>query len=142
MNIENKHSLACEVLRVLRSGATFAIYDIMRTAAGELIYPVPWAATIETSKLAYPSQYEQALIDAGFEIMTVNDRRDFSLDFFAKVQRRTKAAGGVPPLGLHTLMQASTSAKISNMVANIKAGLIAPFEIIARKPDTHALFRH
>ena len=41
MNIEDKESLCVEISRVLRPGSRFAIYDLMRTAEGELSYPLP-----------------------------------------------------------------------------------------------------
>ena len=55
MNIEDKESLCREVARVLHSGAIFAIYDVMQTAEGELLFPVPWATTKETSAVDSPN---------------------------------------------------------------------------------------
>ncbi len=68
MNIEDKAQLFNEVYRVLRSGAPFGIYDVMRIKDGELSYPVPWATEKSTSNLATPDQYKQALINAGIEV--------------------------------------------------------------------------
>ena len=133
MNIEEKDELFNEVYRVLRPGATFGIYDIMRINEGELAYPVPWATESSTSKLATPDQYEQALNEAGFQVSSRDNRRDFALEFFKQMQAKNKANGGPPPLGLHTLMQESTPIKIKNMVDNIAADLIAPVEIVAQK---------
>lgn len=133
MNIEDKDELFNEVYRVLRPGATFGIYDIMRISEGELAYPVPWATESSTSKLATPDQYEQALNEAGFRVSSRDNRRDFALEFFKQMQAKNKANGGPPPLGLHTLMQESTPIKIKNMVDNIAADLIAPVEIVAQK---------
>jgi ubiquinone/menaquinone biosynthesis C-methylase UbiE len=133
MNIEDKAGLFNEVYRVLRPGATFGIYDIMRMNEGELAYPVPWATESSTSRLATLDQYEQALNEAGFRVSSRNNRRDFALEFFKQMQAKNKANGGPPPLGLHTLMQESTPIKIKNMVDNIAADLIAPVEIIAQK---------
>src|SRR5688572_29951544 len=42
MNIEDKPALFAGVRRVVKPGGTFALFDIMRTADGELSYPVPW----------------------------------------------------------------------------------------------------
>jgi len=134
MNIEDKDRLFKEIYRVLRKGATFAVYDVMRQNTGELIYPVPWAAQQATSSLANPEQYKQALINAGFEVCAECNRREFALEFFNQLREKMQAGGGPPPLGLHTLMQDSTAVKIKNMVDNINAGLIAPVEIIVRKP--------
>ncbi|MEN8170117.1 MAG: class I SAM-dependent methyltransferase [Pseudomonadota bacterium] len=133
MNIENKAQLFSEVYRVLRPGAFFGVYDVMLNIDGEMVFPVPWATENSTSKLATPDQYEKALTEAGFKISANNNRRDFSLEFFKQLRAKTEANGGPPPLGLHTLMQASTPIKIKNMIDNIEADLIAPSEIIVQK---------
>ncbi len=133
MNIEDKAKLFTEIYRVLRPGATFGVYDIMRQNTGELSYPVPWATDKNTSKLATPEQYKQALSEAGFEVSKENNRSEFALEFFKQMRARTEANGGPAPLGLHTLMKESTSIKLKNMVANIAAGYIAPVEIITQK---------
>ncbi len=133
MNIEDKAQLFNEVYRVLRPGASFGIYDVMRIKDGELSYPVPWATEKSTSNLATPDQYKQDLINAGFEVSAENNRREFALDFFKQLRNKTEANGGPPPLGLHTLMQESTSVKIQNMIGNITKDYIAPVEIIAKK---------
>lgn len=132
MNIADKSDLFSGVNRVLKTGAAFGVYDVMQVSNGDLTYPVPWANVEPLSHLAMPQAYEDALCDAGFEIVTVNNRRDFALDFF-EAMRNASAAGGPPPLGLHVLMQASTPIKVKNMIDNLTAGLIAPVEIIARK---------
>lgn len=133
MNIEDKTQLFKEIYRVLKPGSLLGIYDIMRNGDGELIYPVPWAANKKNSYVATPSQYKQALEKAGFEVTKENNRRNFALNFFEALKRKTKAAGGPPPLGLHTLMQESTAVKLNNMIDNIVEGYIAPVEIIANK---------
>jgi len=133
MNIDDKASLFSEIYRVLKPGSFFGVYDIMRQNDGELIYPVPWARESSTSKLSTPDEYRRALNDAGFNVSSENNRRDFSLDFFKKLREKIAANGGPPPLGLHTLMRESTAEKIKNMVDNISSGRIAPIEIIAQK---------
>jgi ubiquinone/menaquinone biosynthesis C-methylase UbiE len=133
MNIENKAQLFEEIYRVLRPGASFGVYDVMRSGDGELSYPVPWATEKSTSNLAAPDEYREALVNAGFEVSLENNRRDFALSFFKQLREQTEARDGPPPLGLHTLMQESTGIKIQNMVHNITEGYIAPVEIFARK---------
>lgn len=133
MNIEDKDLLFKEISRVLRKGARFGIYDVMRIEEGELAFPVPWATDRSTSHLAKPDQYIQALVNAGFEVSKESNRREFALEFFRKLRERSEADALPPPLGLHTLMKESTPIKIRNMVDNIKASYVAPVEIIARK---------
>ncbi len=133
MNIDDKAKLFAEVYRVLKSGASFGVYDIMRQSGGDLTYPVPWATVDSTSKSATPEQYKIALSEAGFKIKAENNRHDFALEFFKQMKAKIETNGGPPPLGLHTLMQQSTPIKAKNMIDNIEAGLIAPVEIIAKK---------
>lgn len=133
MNIEDKGALFDEVARVLKPGATFAIYDIMKSNSEELVYPVPWAASSETSWLAAPELYRAHLEERGFTVIKVSDRRSFAVAFFREMREANEARGGPPPLGLHVLMQQSTNEKIPNMVANMAAGRISPVEMIAAK---------
>jgi ubiquinone/menaquinone biosynthesis C-methylase UbiE len=134
MNIDDKTVLFSEIYRVLKPGASFGVYDIMREKHGEIIYPVPWAANQNTSKLGTPEQYQQALMDAGFTVSKVVSRRDFAVKFFQQLAIKAAAKKGAPPLGLHVLMKESTADKITNMITNILNGHIAPVEIIAHKP--------
>ena len=133
MNIENKARLFTEIYRVLRPGSSFGVYDVMRIGDGELNYPVPWATVSGTSNLATPDQYKQAMSDAGFEVSTENNRRDFALGVFKELGAKANANGSPPPLGLHTLMGKSTPVKFRNMIENIVAAHIAPVEIIVKK---------
>ncbi len=133
MNIEDKLQLFNEIYRVLRPGAVFGVYDVMQVNDGELSYPVPWATDKSTSHLVFPMDYRSKLSSAGFEVSKENNCREFALEFFKVLRKKTEASGGPPPLGLHTLMQASTADKIKNMIFNITEGFIAPIEIIARK---------
>ncbi len=133
MNIEDKEMLFKEVFRVLRPGSSFGVYDIMRITDGDLIYPVPWASEKSSSMLATPDQYKEALVDAGLEVIKVNDRHGYALDFFKILREKSAKRVGLPALGLHTLMKETTSTKINNMIDNIKACYIAPVEIIVRK---------
>jgi ubiquinone/menaquinone biosynthesis C-methylase UbiE len=133
MNIEDKENLCLEISRVLQPGALFAIYDVMRTAEGELLFPVPWASESESSKVSSPERYKRALERAGFEILLERNRKEFALAYFADQKARSTAAGAVAALGLHTLMGEKRQNQIRNMVMLISKGIIAPCELIARK---------
>ena len=134
MNIADKAGLFSEVYRLLRPGAVFGVYDVMKTGDGELKYPVPWSSVPDTCALATQAQYVAALQQAGFDIIEVENRREFAADFFDETRERMAAAEGTPPpLGVHIAMGESAPAKITNMVENIAAGCCAPVEIIARR---------
>lgn len=106
MNIADKEALFREVGRVLKSGATLAVCDVMRLAAGTLAFPVPWATTSETSAVAAPDDYRCALRRAGFDILFECNRMDFALRHFTGQQEALSVTDKTPPLGLQTLMGA------------------------------------
>ena len=131
MNIVDKSALFSEAARVLRTGASLGVYDVVRTGEGELAYPLPWASTPETNAIAAPAQYREALSAAGFDIISERNRRDVALNYFA--QQRAKVATGPTALGVQTLMGARRPQMVRNMSESISAGRIAPVEIIARR---------
>jgi len=133
MNIADKPELFASIYRVLRADAPFGVYDFMKISDGELAYPVPWADVETMSTLGSTIEYEEALRSAGFEIVTVTDRRDDAFDFFEAHWDRFAAQRTPLPQSLHTLMEASVSVKVKNVIENIVSGLIAPVEIIAHK---------
>ncbi|HVM80980.1 MAG TPA: methyltransferase domain-containing protein [Stellaceae bacterium] len=134
MNIADKAALVAQVRRVLKPGSVFGIYDVMREGEGALSFPVPWAATAETSFVETAAAYRRHLEGAGFEMVKMRSRRDFAKEFFHQMRARAAASGGPPPLGLHLLMGAETPQKVANMIDNLERGLIAPTEIVARLP--------
>lgn len=134
MNVGDKESLCLEVARTLQAGSRFVVYDVMRTADGELSFPLPWATTIESNALGSPQIYTQALELAGFEILSERNRKEFALAYFDDLKSRASAPGDEPaPLGLHTLMGERRQDQIKNMIATISKGIIAPIELVARK---------
>lgn len=133
MNIEDKAALFSEVFRVLRPGAFFCVYDVMRCNEGDLAYPVPWATERGMCALATPEDYRQALVCAGFEVGEANNRRGIALAFFEQMREKMQVNDGPAPLGIHILMRDDAAIRIRNMIDNIAAGFIAPVEIIAYK---------
>ncbi|HXF55350.1 MAG TPA: methyltransferase domain-containing protein [Hyphomicrobiaceae bacterium] len=132
MNIPDKRRLASQVHRVLKQGATFGVFDAMRTGPGPIAYPVPWAARESTSFVESPAEYREVLQAAGFVVVSERNQRQMALDFFARIRSRM-AASGPPPLGLHILMGQDAPLKIANLVTMLEQGTIAPIEIIAKR---------
>jgi len=131
MNIADKSALFAEAARVLRAGARFAIFDVMRTGDGELSCPLPWASTADTNAIVSPGEYRNALSAAGVEIVSERERRDVALDYFAR--QRAQAAAAPSALGVHTLIGARRPEMVRNMSESISASRIAPVELIARR---------
>ena len=130
MNIANKAALVREVRRVLKSGALFGIYDVMRENDGAFSYPVPWAATAETNFIEPATTYKRLLEDARFKIVQERSRREFAIEFFR--QLRERMAQSASPLGLQIVMGASAPQKVANMMELLDNGTISPTEIVAQ----------
>lgn len=133
MNIADKPALCAGVHRVLRPGGFFAIYDVMRTAPGALAFPLPWSSGAETSFLEPPETYRAALTETGFTIIAERNRAAFAREVFA-AHRARQPPSGPPPLGPQIVMGPQAAQKIANLTALLERGVIAPVEMIARRP--------
>ncbi|MBD0275325.1 MAG: class I SAM-dependent methyltransferase [Acetobacteraceae bacterium] len=131
MNVADKAALFAGVRRVLKPGAVFAVYDVMRLGPGALDFPLPWASEAGASFVAEPAAYRDALRAAGFAVEAERDRRDFALDALRRQQAQA-ARAGFPALGTHLLMGEDYPRKIANQTASVERGLISPVEIVAR----------
>ena len=132
MNVADKAGMFGAVHKALKPGGFFAIYDVMRMAEGEIEFPMPWSGGPETSFVETPAAYRAALVAAGFGIAAERDRGDFARDFFAQ-QRARQAEGGAPPISLGLVLGMTGPKKIANLAGMIGRGVLAPYEIIARK---------
>lgn len=131
MNIADKARLFDNVRRVLKPGALFGVYEVMRAAEGDLPYPMPWAQTSETSFVETPETYRRLLSAAGFKIESEKNRRAFVLDL-AREMREKAEKHGMPPLSPQVLMGPAFRERIGNVMATLERGTIAPVQIIAR----------
>lgn len=131
MNIADKAKLFAETRRVLKHGATFGIYDVMRAGAGDLPYPLPWSPTSATSFVERPSAYHRWLGDAGFAIVAERDRSSEVRSIIAENRARLEREGP-SALGPHTLMGPGWAERSANAGKALQRGLITPVEIIAR----------
>lgn len=129
MNIQDRDGLYKEIARVLKKGAKFCIYDVMKKGDEPLNFPVPWAETQISSHLRSPEEVVAHLQNAGFEVTDVDDRTDFAYAYF---ERRIAAATGEPsPLGPHLIMGPLAKQKFINIRGNMDAGRISPVLIMA-----------
>ena len=136
MNIADKPAIFREVRRVLKPRARFAIYDIVFGAEGQagkraIQYPVPWAATEETSFVGTVDEYREALKNAGLEILQERRRREFAIEFMERMMARV-AQGGPPVVGLQLLLGDKTPVMMKSMLGMLKEGILEPVELYAR----------
>ena len=137
MNIEGRAGLYGEVARVLRPGAGFCVYDVMRGpgpggAAGVAVrYPQPWADSATTSHLTTSAETEQLLTGAGFEVSEIDDRTDFGIEFFR--QRLAVPEDQVPPLGLHLIVGPGMRGKFENLLSGLEDGSLKAVVMMAKR---------
>ncbi|MGB9464383.1 MAG: class I SAM-dependent methyltransferase [Candidatus Acidiferrum sp.] len=132
MNLADKEGVFREVGRVLKKGARFTIYDVMRTREGAIRFPVPWAASEETSFVATAAQYRGALEAAGFSVEREQSHRVFAIEFMQRVAVRM-AASGPPALGLHILMGERAPLMLKNVLEGMVEGVIDVVEMAGKK---------
>ncbi len=131
MNIADKDRLYRETRRVLKTGGTFAIYDILQGAGGDILYPVPWAREPSISFVATPDDMRRHLKDAGFEIVHWRDTSDLGLRFFEAIATRIGETG-LPPVGWHLLMGPDFKEMAANQRQNLGEDRIVLAEIVCR----------
>lgn len=93
MNIPEKLQLYKEMYRVLKSGGTLAIYDVLAGPFGDVLFPVPWARTPESSFLVEPAELRKLLVDAGFTIQDWSDTTDAARTWFVTLADKIKKRG-------------------------------------------------
>lgn len=121
MNIRDKDKMFAEAARVLRPGGVLAVYDVMLMGGDIEHYPLPWAATAETSFVQPPLAYSDALAQAGFLVDREAKPLAEGIDFLSKVL----VSGG--PQGV-------TAEAFRNLLDAFRANLLAPVEIYAHLP--------
>lgn len=132
MNIADKNALFLDVARVLKPGARFSIFDLMRTNDEPISYPVPWAVSGTTSFVVKSESYRNALAAVGFEVVHERGRREFGIDFFERNIARA-GQGGPPIVGLQLLMGEKAPLMMQNVLSGMRGGIFEPVELVAVK---------
>lgn len=118
MNIEDKRAFYNETSRVLKSGASFGIYDVMMDSGDGLVFPLPWADTKDTSFLKTPNEIQELLTVCGFEVLHAESRRDFALEALKKMLGKDMAE--------------NFRERVNNLYSNVGNNICAPWEIVCR----------
>lgn len=132
MNIADRERFYGEVARVLKPGAAFCIFDVMKGSGSGLAFPVPWSETAQTSFLKTPDETKALLEEAGLHVVAEKSLHAFARDYFRRVLR-APPDDGPPPLGLHLLTGAATPVKFGNYSAGLEAEAIDPVIMVAAR---------
>ncbi len=131
MNIADREALYAEIARVLKPGGVLCVYDVMKKSDEPIAFPVPWAASADTSHLITRDETLSLLDEAGFAVHRVDDRTRFAIEFFRESLARV--ADGPSPLGVHLVMGETAQLKFRNTLDGIERGCIGPVQVVARK---------
>jgi SAM-dependent methyltransferase len=132
MNIEDKAKFYREIARVIRPGALFGIYDLIKGDGGEIYFPVPWARTKATSFLSTADEVAQHLDNAGFEIVHWRNSTDEALKWFDQLAEQAERPAG-PLLRFSLLMGENTRVMGWNQWRNVGERRVIPSQVLCRK---------
>lgn len=131
MNIADRAQLYREIRRVLTPGGKFASFDVVLNR-GEPHYPVPWARTPETSFLLTAAATCEAVEQAGFRALTLQDDTEAAKQWVIQL----RDAGPPPPSNLSVVMGPDFAQLAANLGRNLLEGrlgvLMAVFEAVSR----------
>lgn len=122
MNVPDKRSVFAEVHRVLSPDSVFMLYEQVRSGAGDLVYPLPWAVDKRSSFVETADEYVAALTAAGFVQIEVEDRTG-------------PVPGATPPsaqVGPADILGPAYAEGVTNHIAATRAGLLRGVLILAR----------
>jgi SAM-dependent methyltransferase len=122
MNIEKRAALYAEVRRVLKPGGKFAIFDFVKGSSGEITFPMPWAATKETSFLLGFEEMKEVLLQSGFEIIHWKDKTTEALTWMRQQTSKMNQQTNLPPLSLPAIMGKEFMKAGSNLASELKDG--------------------
>jgi SAM-dependent methyltransferase len=133
MNIADKGAFYREACRVLKPGAWLLLSEVVRGEGAEPDYPMPWAATADSSFLSTLEETRSGIEACGFEVAilrsTMEEARAFSARSRAVVER-----GGKPPHRAVMLIHGESARRImANSTRALMEGRVVPIEVVARK---------
>lgn len=132
MNIADKARLYSEMARVVKSGGTVAIYDVLAGSGGPVIFPVPWATGPALSFLAEPAEWRRLLEGRGLEVIHWRDTTALGRQSFRAVVERNRKKG-LGPLGLHVVMGTGFAEMTENQLLNLEQDRVVLIETVCRK---------
>lgn len=124
MNVADKELFYANIMRRLRPGRRFVVYDVARGPGPEPKYPMPWASNPEDSFLVTVDQMKISLQGAGFAVSDVKDDTAAALAFIQQAIARAQVAPAPAPLGLHTVLGPVFREIVPNLAHGLSSGAL------------------
>ena len=134
MNIADKQLFYREAWRALRPGGRLALSNVCAGPDGEPYFPVPWAATGDTSFLATPDEMGADLVAAGFETADFRDTTAALLQIQRQSRERLQSGEQLPPVAADIILGARAREMQLNSLRSTEDGRSALVEALVRKP--------
>lgn len=144
MNIEDKAKLFDAVLRVLKPGGVFALYEICAGVNSPPYFPVPWAGKAAMSFLLDPDDLRLSLTKKGFKELQWQDVSQKAIKWFQSIAKKKTASiseseirmsekkGSSP--GISLLMGKTAAEKSRNVFRNLSEDRIRTVFGVFQKP--------
>jgi cyclopropane fatty-acyl-phospholipid synthase-like methyltransferase len=140
MNIEDKAGLFDSVLRILKPGGLYALYEICAGSNSPPYFPVPWAADESMSFLLSPDDLRASFKETGFLELQWRDVSEASVKWFQNIARARKMFGAGEPEkkesrpGISLLMGKTAAEKSNNVFRNLTGNRIRTVFGVFQKP--------
>jgi len=132
MNIADRARLYAEIYRVLKPGGRLAIHDVVEGANGPLAFPVPWAATPQSNFMLTSDAMRSALIEAGFDIVSWEDKTAVTLA--GPPTPPVAVAGSTPPPPpTFVLAGPEYPRMVQTFLVNLREGRAGVVQVIAAR---------
>lgn len=132
MNIADRARFYGEIHRVLKPGGFLAAAELAQGPQAAPTYPLPWAATPETSFLLPPEETRRVLEAIGFAVTALHDRSAAMSDILRRQKERLEDEGP-PILSTRILLGAQAQEKQRHVAQGVQGGCLIPIEFACRK---------
>jgi len=134
MNVADKEGFYASIIKRLKPGARFVVYDMISGMGSAPKYPMPWARNPEDSFLVTADEIKIALQMAGFAISEVKDDTAAALAFIQQSLANAQAAPVPAPLGLHTVLGPIFREIAPNIANGLSSGALEVCRITSARP--------
>jgi sarcosine/dimethylglycine N-methyltransferase len=130
MNIPDKAAFYASIFRVLKPGGKFSSSEVATGAAGEPVYPLPWAREPSISFVASPDEMKASVEAAGFRILDWQDTTAEAVAVFRNPNQTARRG----KLGVGLVAGADFGERSANLAQGMADGRFSSVLFVAERP--------